>query len=147
MKKGNTTIVPIDDKTLYNKDKKVNGLIKQLSSYTSVQGVSFRSVDSFLWAGLRRISTSSSRPGRPRPAKPCFRSMARNLVHFKIFIPFWPGIFGKFWTFYGSHLSFAEPIILNSKDCIIRWPFLSPYLPSRYTRNLYWGFINLSLSF
>ena len=40
MKKGNTTIVPIDDKTLYNKDKKVNGLIKQLSSYTSVQGVS-----------------------------------------------------------------------------------------------------------
>jgi len=38
VKKGNTTIVPIDDKTLYNKDKKVNGLIKQLSSYTSVQG-------------------------------------------------------------------------------------------------------------
>ena len=40
VKKGNTTIVPIDDKTLYNKDKKVNGLMKQLSSYTSVQGVS-----------------------------------------------------------------------------------------------------------
>jgi len=38
VKKGNTTIVPIDDKTLYNKDKKVNGLMKQLSSYTSVQG-------------------------------------------------------------------------------------------------------------
>lgn len=38
VKKGNTTIVPIDDKTLYNKDKKIDGLIRQLSSYTSVQG-------------------------------------------------------------------------------------------------------------
>ena len=54
MKKGNTTIVPIDDKTLYNKDKKVNGLMKQLSSYTSVQGVSWSS--NFQFSSLKSMT-------------------------------------------------------------------------------------------
>ena len=39
LKHTNTAIVPIQDKTLYNKDQKINGLMKQLSSYTSVHGV------------------------------------------------------------------------------------------------------------
>ena len=41
LKVGNTaTIVPIQDKTLYSKDQKVNGLLKALGSYTSVAAVS-----------------------------------------------------------------------------------------------------------
>ena len=35
------TSVAIQDKTLYSKDQKVNGLLKQLGSYTSVTAVSY----------------------------------------------------------------------------------------------------------